>query len=224
MTYLFVSEKNWHKQLFERLSSSLEGEWLLISDRASFTAAKLKELNPAKIFIPHWSYLIPEEIFAAYECIVFHMTDLPFGRGGSPLQNLVVRGFEKTMLSAIRVEKGLDAGDVYLKKELLLLGTAEEIFLRSTLVIEEMIAEIIRYNLKPLPQNGEPVVFARRKPAEGNLAPLDSLEKIFDYIRMLDAEGYPKAFLEVGNFRFEFSRASLKSDNSIIADVRISKK
>jgi len=41
---------------------------------------------------------------------------------------------------------------------------------------------------------------------------------------MLDAEGYPKAFFENENFRFEFSRASLKSNNTIIADVRISKK
>ena len=41
---------------------------------------------------------------------------------------------------------------------------------------------------------------------------------------MLDAEGYPQAYLETDEFRFEFNRASLKADNSIIADVRIFKK
>jgi len=46
------------------------------------------------------------------------MTDLPFGRGGSPLQNLIVRGFTHTKLSALRVEKGLDTGDIYLKEDL----------------------------------------------------------------------------------------------------------
>jgi methionyl-tRNA formyltransferase len=41
---------------------------------------------------------------------------------------------------------------------------------------------------------------------------------------MLDAEGYPNAFLETEIFKLEFTRASLKADKSIIADVRIIKK
>ena len=41
---------------------------------------------------------------------------------------------------------------------------------------------------------------------------------------MLDCEGYPNAFIENKNFRFEFTRASLKSEKEIIADVRIIKK
>ena len=57
-----------------------------------------------------------------------------------------------------------------------------------------------------------------------NIHKIDTIEKVYDYIRMLDAEGYPKAFIENEYFRFEFSRATLKSDNSIIADVRIFKK
>jgi methionyl-tRNA formyltransferase len=41
---------------------------------------------------------------------------------------------------------------------------------------------------------------------------------------MLDCEGYPAAFIENEHFRFEFTRASLKSEKEIIADVRIIKK
>ena len=44
------------------------------------------------------------------------MTDLPFGRGGSPLQNLIVRGYKSTKLTAIKVQSGIDTGDIYLKK------------------------------------------------------------------------------------------------------------
>jgi methionyl-tRNA formyltransferase len=152
------------------------------------------------------------------------MTDLPYGRGGSPLQNLIVRGHKDTKVSAIKVCKDVDAGDVYLKRNLSLYGTAEEIFMRSSSVSVRMIEEIITKNLKPVPQEGKPVAFKRRKPEESNIADLSDLEKVYDYIRMLDAEGYPKAFLETEFFRFEFSRASLKADSSIIADVRIIKK
>jgi methionyl-tRNA formyltransferase len=38
---------------------------------------------------------------------------------------------------------------------------------------------------------------------------------------MLDAESYPKAFLETEYFRVEFSRASFQADKSILADVSI---
>ena len=41
---------------------------------------------------------------------------------------------------------------------------------------------------------------------------------------MLDCEGYPNAFLEIGKFKLEFNRASLKSNKIILADVRISEK
>ena len=42
------------------------------------------------------------------------MTDLPFGRGGSPLQNLIVRGYKETMLSAIKCVGEVDAGPIYI--------------------------------------------------------------------------------------------------------------
>jgi len=66
-------------------------------------------------------------------------------------------------------------------------------------------------------------VFQRRRPEDGNLEPLDRLEQIYDYIRMLDAEGYPPAFLETEHFRFEFSGANVGAD-AVQAQVRIIKR
>ena len=80
------------------------------------------------------------------------MTDLPYGRGGSPLQNLIIRGNKTTKISAIKVTKGIDEGPVYLKKELNLDGTAKEIFVRSAYIIQEMIESIINSTIFPKPQ------------------------------------------------------------------------
>ena len=49
---------------------------------------------------------------------------------------------------------------------------------------------------------------------------MDSLAEIFDYIRMLDADTYPPAFLDMNNLHIEFTRASLK-DGHILADAKI---
>lgn len=175
------------------------------------------------VFFPHWSFIIPASVYEKSECVLFHMTDLPYGRGGSPLQNLIVRGHTSTMITAIRVSKGLDTGPVYTKKNLSLMGTAREIFMRTSLVLKGMIQAIISKRPSPAPQTGDVVVFQRRKPEDGDLAALGDLPVVYDFIRMLDADGYPPAFLETENLRFEFTRAS-HYPSQIVADVRITKK
>ncbi len=200
-----------------------EYECLVIREKDKLTLETVEFFSPDYIFFLHWSHLIPKEIHSRFECVVFHMTDLPFGRGGSPLQNLIDLGVKETKLTALKVNEGLDTGDIYIKKKLSLYGTAEEIFLRIGHLIKEMILEIIKKRLTPYPQVGKPTVFKRRKPEQSNISEIKELENVYDYIRMLDAPGYPPAFFENDYFRFEFSRASLKS-NEVIADVRIVKK
>jgi len=221
--YMIASEKKWHDNTFTQLQKCMPAEWIRINNSIDLCLEKIDKINPKYIFFLHWSYIIPSSIYEKYNCVVFHMTDLPYGRGGSPLQNLIVRGHKTTKLSAIKVQKGIDTGDIYLKKDLSLFGTAEEIFIRAGQLMVEMIQEILEKKIIPMPQDGEPLLFQRRKSEDSDMGQLISLEAIYDHIRMLDCEDYPSAFIENENFRFEFSRASFKN-NKIIADVRITKK
>lgn len=218
---VIVNSNPLHKELEEYFADKYNA--VIINEKRELNAERLRILQPKYVFFPHWSFIIPASIYDHYECIVFHMTDLPYGRGGSPLQNLIVRGHQKTKISALRVAKGMDTGDIYLKKPLSLLGTAEEVFLRAGKVILEMSEEILKTNPQPVVQEGEVVPFDRRTPKDGDVATLASLDKVHDFIRMLDAEGYPNAYLETKYLRFEFTRSGLKKDQ-IIADVRIIKK
>jgi methionyl-tRNA formyltransferase len=220
MMCVIASPKPWHAGLAASLRRRTGADFITIREPKDFTAAQLARIRPRYVFLPHWSHRIEAVIFERYECVIFHMTDLPFGRGGSPLQNLIVRGFRDTKISAIRCVAGLDTGPVYLKRPLSLLGSAEEIFLRATAVIEDMIAEIVRKRPRPKPQRGTPTMFKRRKPEQGDLAAAKSLDEAFDLIRMLDAEGYPRAFLTAGTFRIEFTRASRRTGH-VLADACI---
>jgi methionyl-tRNA formyltransferase len=212
-----------HDNLELALQEKLGFNVLRIRDRSDLEISRLLEFMPRYIFFPHWSWIIPEKIFKKFECVVFHMTDLPYGRGGSPLQNLIVRGISETQLTALRCVAAVDAGPIYIKRPLSLSGTAEDILLRAANLTEEMIEYIVREQPKPTAQIGEVTVFRRRLPEEGSLADLDDLEKIFDYIRMLDADGYPNAFIETAAFRFSFSRASLSSE-AVVAEVKITRR
>ena len=212
-----------HDALEALLRDDLGLEVLRIRLRSELELTKISEFMPLYIFFPHWSWKIPAEIYEGFECVIFHLTDLPFGRGGSPLQNLVVRGINETQLTALRCVAELDAGPIYMKRPLSLFGTAEEILIRASRLTGEMIERIMQERPIPKIQNGEPTIFRRRTPQDGNLEALGELEKVFDYIRMLDADGYPSAFIETEHLKLEFSHASLRPD-CVIADVKISRK
>jgi len=222
---IIATIKSWNiKQAKKFIREHPEYKVTLITRKQDLTLENIDKFNPKYIFFPHWSWKIPKNIYEKYECVAFHMTDLPFGRGGSPLQNLIARKIYKTKISAIRVIEEIDAGPIYLKEDLCLYGSAEEIFIRtSKIIFERMIPKILEGNIQPKPQEGNVVVFRRRKREEGDISGIKDLDTLFDYIRMLDAEGYPRAFLETEHFIFEFSRASLKTDR-IIADVVIKPK
>lgn len=221
--YLVATIKPWNIKVYNDVIKHYKGNWHLITEPSELTVDKIKLLNPKYIFFPHWSEVVPTEVLEIATCVCFHETDLPYGRGGSPLQNLIAKGHRETVVSAIKMSKDLDTGPVYLKMPLSLEGIAEEIFIRTANIVAEMIKIIITENPIPQEQIGESVFFRRRKPNESKL-PIEKndLVDLFDHIRMLDAERYPKAFLKQGEFRFEFSRPSLKTDE-IIADVRITK-
>jgi methionyl-tRNA formyltransferase len=219
-SYIVAGAKPWNRRVFDTIIAMYPGEWHFVDHPDRLSPETVFSLTPRYIFFLHWSWKVPSEIVANYECVCFHMTDVPFGRGGSPLQNLIVRGYQHTKLTALRMSEVMDAGPVYLKRELCLMGTAEEIYIRASYLSAEMIKYIIDNQPVPQPQEGEPIIFRRRKPHQSEIPGLSSLQGLYDFIRMLDAEGYPKAFLEHEGFRYEFSRAAFY-DGQLVADVRI---
>jgi len=219
---LLLSSRPWNSALADRLSHRLYLPVEGITAPSQLTPAAVAAIDPSWIFVPHWSHLIPESIWGQWPTVIFHMTDLPYGRGGSPLQNLIERGHTSTMLTALRCGAGLDAGDIYLKESLSLHGTAEEIFMRADDLIAKMIERLVLEEPVPKPQQGESVLFSRRTPAQSNLAicPSGDTNVWYDQIRMLDAESYPHAFLDAHGMRMEFRRVCQRSDG-LHADVRI---
>jgi len=218
---IIATTKSWNIANAMELKDDYSDEYeiLLITNNADLNYKTISEFSPKYIFFPHWSWIIPEEIYNNYECVVFHITDLPFGRGGSPLQNLIVRRIYNTKISALKVENELDAGKIYLKKDFYIgLGSAEEIFINaSSIIFSEMIPYILEKNPAPHEQTGDPVVFKRRKPNESDMMQEDfpSLQEIYDFMRMLDAEGYPKSFIKLSKYKIEFSEVHKKSDKLI---------
>ena len=221
--YVVAATKPWNAGVFQRRTAALAGNWHFIERPEELTAAAIGILSPRYVFFPHWSWRVPSEILDGFECVCFHMTDLPYGRGGSPLQNLIVRGHTSTMLTALRMVEDLDAGPIYLKKPLSLDGRAEDVFMRAAELTYDLISEIITREPIPVPQVGEAVLFRRRTPDQSRLPGNMPIAGLYDFIRMLDAPTYPKAFIELGELRLEFDNARLVASDVIEACVTIRK-
>jgi methionyl-tRNA formyltransferase len=221
-SYIVATIKPWNINAVEEKIKALPGDWHLITGKDDLTEELISRVKPRYIFFPHWSWIVPPGILEATDCVCFHMTDVPYGRGGSPLQNLIVRGYAETVISALRMTDILDGGPVYLKTPLNLGGSAQEIFERAAATISDMIARIAAEEPSPVPQSGEVIKFARRHPEQSLLPESGSLQQLYDHIRMLDAETYPHSFIQHGDFRLEFTDCRPSGD-ALSAQVTIRK-
>lgn len=225
---VIVTQKKWNIKNFYKLQNIFKNYNLcLITELQNLTLQNLQKINPKYIFFPHWSYKIQPEIYNNFSCIVFHMGDLPYGRGGSPLQNLITRGIKHTKISALEVNDVLDGGDIYLKSDLdISKGSAKKNYKKaSKIIFFDMISYIVKNNPTPTSQVGKIEIFKRRKREESNIITLTNknLNSIYDFIRMLDAPTYPRAFIELDNFKIEFSNAK-KNKKTISGRFKIYEK
>ena len=222
--YLVATNKSWNIKDFETYCSRFSGTWSLVTDRDQLTMAYIQSVNPRYIFFPHWSWIVSDEIVQNYECVCFHMSDVPYGRGGSPLQNLIVQGNKETKLTGLRMTEVLDAGPVYYKEPMGLEGSAQEIYVRASKLIYKMIERIIKEEPVPMEQEGEIVNFKRRTPDMSALPKAGNLEELYDHIRMLDADDYPKAYIDYGDFRIVLEAADPIDENNLGAHIKIIKR
>ena len=210
--YIIASSKNWFK---EHPKSKEYGalNFIEISNKEDLNLEYLEKINPRYIFFPHWNWKVDSEIYERFDCVVFHTAPLPYGRGGSPIQNLILKGFKNSPVCALKMTDILDGGAIYDSFEISLDGTILEIFSRIAVCVEKLIILICQNNPHPIDQNGEVVVFKRLLNSNNELLSSYSISQFYDRIRMLDGLDYPKAFINFGDYKIEFSEAYIDRGN-----------
>ena len=79
----------------------------------------LENLQPDIIIVVAYGKILPEYIlnFPKYGCVNVHASLLPKYRGAAPIQWSVIDGEDKTGVTTMYMEKGLDTGDMIYKLE-----------------------------------------------------------------------------------------------------------
>ncbi len=219
--YVVAASKDW----FERHPKSTEYKDLsiyYIDNKEELSHPILSQIKPRYIFFPHWNWKVNKSIYESYECIAFHVAPLPYGRGGSPIQNLIIRGFKKAPLCSLKMNETIDGGPIYQKEDISLKGNIDQIYSRIAISIEQMIINICRNNPSPVIQDGDPLYFKRLTYKDNELDCSLSLAEIYDRIRMVDGKDYRSCYLYFGEYKIEFKEADIRNEK-ISAKVIISK-
>ena len=209
MNFLVCSSRNWFK-----LSEEISGKNVVkfIMRKEELTIETVDNFKPDYIFFPHWNWIVKKEIHEKYECVVFHTAPLPYGRGGSPIQNLIMEGIKASPVCAIKMTSKLDAGPIYASSNISLAGDLNSIFSRINDAVNELIAKILSEILTPIDQVSEPHIFKKLTQGDNEITAGLKLEEIYDRIRMVDHPDYLSAFIMYGNIKNELSNALKDGD------------
>ncbi len=94
--------------------------------------AAIRELAPDLIVVAAYGQILSQEILdiPAYGCINVHASLLPRHRGAAPIQWAILKGDDRTGVTIMQMDAGMDTGDILLQKEIPLHGTetAEELY------------------------------------------------------------------------------------------------
>lgn len=90
-----------------------------IKARDSEFIEKLKGINPDIIVVVAFGQILPKEILDIPKlgCINVHVSLLPKYRGAAPINWVLINGEEKTGVTTMYMDEGLDTGDIILTKE-----------------------------------------------------------------------------------------------------------
>ncbi len=176
----------------------------------------LKEANPDLVIVVAYGKILPKEIleFPKYGCINIHASLLPKLRGAAPIQWSVINGFEKTGVTSMQMDEGLDTGDMLLKGEIEIgeNDTAGDMHDRLSLlgaqILEETIDTLIKGELKPEKQNHDEFTYAPMLSKE--LSPIDwnlPAREVHNKIRGLSP--WPSATAMLGGKKVKIHKSEL---------------
>lgn len=129
---------------------------------------EIKNLNPDVIVVVAYGQLLSKEFLdiPKYGCINVHVSLLPKYRGAAPINWVIINGEQKTGVSTMFMDEGLDSGDVILQSEFKLDDeiTAGELHDKMTVEGSELLCEtldLIKEGKAPrTPQNHDEFTYA----------------------------------------------------------------
>jgi len=142
--------------------------------------------------------------------LVVHESDLPKGRGWSPLTWQILEGKNDIPITLFEAADKVDNGDIYLQDVMCFAGDELVDELRAVQAqktIELCLAFTVQYPEileRRRSQSGEPTYYPRRRPKDSELDSNKSIVEQFKLLRVTDNQRYP-AFFWINGAKYALS-------------------
>ncbi len=179
----------------------------------------LRDLDPELIVVVAYGQIINREILdmPSYGCINVHASLLPELRGASPINTAIVRGFKETGVTTMKMDIGLDTGDMLYKKIVKIddemnAGELHDVLMMLGVeVLKETLDNID--DIKPIPQDHKKSSYAPIiKKEMAKIDWKDSSADIYNLIRGYNP--WPVAYTTLDEKRLKIFKATIEDIKS----------
>lgn len=130
---------------------------------------KIRDYRPDAVIVVAYGQILKQDVLdiPRYGCFNVHGSLLPQLRGAAPMQRAILNGLEKTGVTIMRMEQGLDSGDMIAKAETEVdHKNFEQLHDELAVLGADLLAETL-----PKIESGE-AVYTKQKEEEATFAPL----------------------------------------------------
>lgn len=185
--------------------------WLRDGHRVAWAHDQSALVRADFCFYLGYGKIVPSNILNMFKHnLVVHESDLPKGKGWSPLTWQILEGKKRIPVTLIEADKEVDSGIIYAQEWLDLQGGELVDDLRRLQAVATMTLcerfvknypEILKQGRK---QRGQESFYVRRYPEDSQLDPDKTIREQFNLLRVVDNEMYP-AFFVLRNQRYKIT-------------------
>jgi methionyl-tRNA formyltransferase len=180
-------------------------------------AEQLSSLKADIIVVVAYGHILPKQILnlCKYGCINIHPSLLPRWRGAAPVERTILAGDTETAVCIMKMDVGLDTGDVLLQQKVNLDNqiTSEELYEKLASIGAELLIKVLDNfeELIPIVQSEEGVTYAKKLSKEESIIDWhQSAEQINRMIRGLNP--WPGCFFKYKGETIKVLKAKIIND------------
>jgi UDP-2,4-diacetamido-2,4,6-trideoxy-beta-L-altropyranose hydrolase len=181
----------------------LMAEWSLQGHRCCWVHQAQDAPGGIICFYLGYGRIVGKDLLAKYRNnLVVHESDLPSGKGWSPLTWQILQGKSRIPAVLMEAAEKVDSGPIYRKIWMDFNGgeLVDELREKQADATVDLCRKFVEHYPESaqegVPQEGEEKIFPRRRPEDSQIDPQKSLKEQFNLLRVADPIRYPAFFKE----------------------------
>ncbi len=198
---LCVGYREWALNIYSKIAQNYkDGDVRVIESYDEYCNSLVKEYNPDFVLFYGWSWMIDKDIIGDYKCIMLHPSKLPKYRGGSPIQNQIIRGEKDSAVTLFIMNEKMDSGNIVFQEPMSLSGSINDIFNKIEELGYKGTMQFLGNPTDGVKQIEEDATYFKRRTEQQSEITIKELREqpaqyIFNKIRMLQ-DPYPNAYFQ----------------------------